>query len=198
MNTLPDEIVRKIADMKIATDYCSLTVYDDWGVLFWVSRCFMDSPWFCKMSFPNTKTQNFIRKYAEPVVTPPVGTDMIIKWTPVLTVRTKAAVETLVSNVFTERILYVDGGYENPMEVVKYYYSQDGGGVPPKYQARSVIKPWQDYGDLLDIAPDCIGGSGEIWDMQIKEDNVDITETNAMLIRIKMIMKQIESLVATA
>jgi hypothetical protein len=196
MNTLPDEIVRKIADMKIAADYCSLTVYDCWGVLFWVSRCFMDAPWFCKMSFPNTETQRFIRRNAEPSVIP--GNDMIVKWTPVLTVRTKATVEALVANVFTERIGYVDGGFENPMEIVRYYYSQDGGGVPPKYQALSVVKPWEDYGDLPNIAPDAIGGSGDICDMRIKEDDEDMPETQATLIRIKMIMKQIESLVATA
>ena len=193
MNTLPDEIVRKIADMKIAADYCSLTVYDDWGVLFWVSRCFMDAPWFCKMSFPNTETQKFIRQQAD--VVSPLGTDMIIKWTPVLTVRTKATVETLVTNVFMDRVSYVEGGFENMMESIMSYYSQDGGGVPPKYQARSVVKPWEDYGDLPDIAPDAIGGRGEV---RISDDDGIVTETRVTLMRIKFIMHQIESLVATA
>jgi hypothetical protein len=196
MNTLPDEIVRKIADMKIAADYCSLTVYDDWGVLFWIARCVTADPWLCRMSFPNTETQKFLRKCAEPGTTLVMGTDMLVQWTPVLTLRTKDAVETLVTNVFTERIGYADGGYDDPLEIVKYYYSQDGGGVPPKYQARSVINPWQDYDSKQDIAPDAIGGHCRILDYQIRDhDTMDAKE--ATPIRIKIIMKAIQSLVAT-
>jgi len=197
MNTLPDEIVRKIADMKIAADYCSLTVYNDWGALFWIARCVTADPWLCRMSFPNTKTQKFLRKCAEPGTTLVMGTDMLVQWTPVLTLRTKDAVEALVTNVFTECNGYADGGYENPVYMVKYYYSQEGGGVPPTYQARSVIKPWQDYNSKPDISPDAVGGYGKIIDDDIRDEDT-MTEEEATAIRIKMIMKAIEALVATA
>jgi hypothetical protein len=126
-----------------------------------------------------------------------MGTDMLVQWTPVLTLRTKDAVEALVTNVFTECNGYADGGYENPVYMVKYYYSQEGGGVPPTYQARSVIKPWQDYNSKPDISPDAVGGYGKIIDDDIRDEDT-MTEEEATAIRIKMIMKAIEALVATA
>jgi hypothetical protein len=193
MNTLPDEIVRKIADMKIAADYCSLTVYDDWGALFWVSRCFMDAPWFCRIAFPNYKTQIFIRSHGfrEDMA----ESDMVISWSQVLTLRTKAALERLVKNVFTERARHAEYA-DNPVESVTYYYSQADGGVPPTYMACSLLKPWQNYKTRQDVAPDAMGGHGDIRQDDISGDDMEgLTATES---RVKLIMEAIEVLVAMA
>jgi hypothetical protein len=192
MNTLPDEIVRKIADMKIAADYCSLTVYDCWGVLFWVSRCVMAEPWFCRVVFPDNETQIFTRFHGLRDNT--VKDDMIVKWSQILIIRTKTALERLITNVFIERAGYAN--YTNyPLATVNYYFSQADSGVPPSYMARSLLRPWKNYTTQQNVAPDAIGGNGQIHDDKIRKDGM--TEEEVTEIRVKLIMEVIKDLVGT-
>jgi len=192
MNTLPDEIVRKIADMKIAADYCSLTVCDCWGVLFWVSRCVTAEPWFCRVAFPDNDTQIFIRCHG--MRNNEAKDDMAVEWSQVLTLRTKTALERLVTNVLKERADYTN--YDNcPLASVYYYFSQADGGVPPPYMARSLIRPWKNYTTQKDVAPDAIGGYGEIHEHEIRKDGT--TDKEVTPIWVKVIMEAIEDLVAT-
>jgi len=100
-----------------------------------------------------------------------------------------------VKNVFTERARHAEYA-DNPVESVTYYYSQADGGVPPTYMACSLLKPWQNYKTQQDVAPDAMGGHGDIRQDDISGDDMEgLTATES---RVKLIMEAIEVLVAMA
>ena len=182
MSSLPDEIVRKIADMKIAADYCSLTVYDSWGVLFWVSRTLAAAPWFCKVALPDNVTTGVI---AHAVTKPSDYEGERVCWLPALTLRTKAAVELVVAETFKHRAFYED------KQNLYYYYSQTDAGIPPSYMACGTV-PWKTAhvgGEKIAPEPPFSG-----W----IEEAEHAVWTDAILdTRVRLIMSVIETLVGT-
>jgi hypothetical protein len=183
MNSLPDEIVRKIADMTIAVNYCSMTVYDMWGVQFWVSRPLSAAPWFCKIAFPDSATATEVTSGG---MKPSDAEDMRVGWLPALTLRTKAALQLVVAEKFKEHAFY------QHRQNLYYYYSQDDAGVPPQYMARGHT-PWMTArhagGEQIAPVPPFNGF--------IEEKEYTVWTDTIVDTRVKRIMSVIETLVAT-
>lgn len=182
MDSLPDEIARKIADMKIAADYCSLTVYDNWGVLFWVSRTLAAAPWFCKVALPDEATRFTVTGLG---VKPSSYSNVRVQWLPALTLRTKAALQLVVAERLKDHAHYQD------RQNFHYYYSQTDEGIPPSYMA-SGFAPWMtEHTGGEQIAP-VPPFSGCI------EEPEHAVWTDAILeTRVNRIMSVIETLVGT-
>jgi len=121
MNQLTAELNALILSKKHVADAMSLTVYNECGVLFHITRNMSDPNWFVQFTVPTMETIHEIFN----VVNTMEGPTVQAKWIKPILLRTEAALKYLLKTALSK----YGGGMSN---YIRYVYTQ-GDATPPRF-----------------------------------------------------------------